>query len=78
MNNAQKTKAAMIEIVMARLEGRHITAGEACAIQAYMAILNRRQEAAFNNAIKETLIKKQIATALRIFDESTVRGIMDA
>ena len=55
MNQAQKTKAAMVEIALARLAGKPIPAGDAAAIQIYMALLTKREEAAFNKALMKAL-----------------------
>ena len=55
MNQAQKTKAAMVEIALAKLAGKDVTAGEAVAIQMYMALINKREEAAFNKALMKAL-----------------------
>lgn len=55
MNTAQKTKAAMVEIALARLAGKPVPAGDAAAIQIYMALLTKRQEVAFNKALMKAL-----------------------
>jgi len=77
MNSARKTKAAMVRIALSRFQGKTVTIGEAAAIQAYMFLINRRQELAFNEAINEAIRNARVKAYLEESNTRLVAGVMN-